>query len=137
MSFGSDKLYISHENPRWYDETHKVVQGGINGVRPSSYVTFEEDIYRDYRYYETVYADLAANNKKTADEWYNGQKGVVYPFGYGLSYTKFETKLVSSNYNKNTKFTADSKEIGIHFLDLLISIQPAVFEDGFIDLHRV
>ena len=113
MSFGSDKLYISHENPRWYDETHKVVQGGINGVRPSSYVTFEEDIYRDYRYYETVYADLAANNKKTADEWYNGQKGVVYPFGYGLSYTKFETKLVSSNYNKNTKFTADSKNVEI------------------------
>ena len=113
MSFGSDKLYISHENPRWYDETHKVVQGGINGVRPSSYVTFEEDIYRDYRYYETVYADLAANNKKTADEWYNGQKGVVYPFGYGLSYTKFETKLVSSNYNKNTKFTTDSKNVEI------------------------
>ena len=113
MSLGSDKTYISHSAINWLDQNAKVVKGGINGVRPSSYVTFEEDIYRDYRYYETKYADLAANDKASANNWYNGNKGVVYPFGYGLSYTKFETKLVSSNYSKKTKFTADSKNVEI------------------------
>ena len=113
ISYGSDKMYMNHEEPRWYNETYKVVQGGINGVRPSAYVTFEEDIYRDYRYYETKYADLAAYDKAVANNWYNGNKGVVYPFGHGLSYTKFETKLVGSNYNKKTNFTADSKNVEI------------------------
>ena len=113
MSFGSDKTYINHADPRWESEMAKVVKGGMNGVRPSAYVTFEEDIYRDYRYYETKYADLAASNKSAANEWYDSNKGVVYPFGYGLSYTKFETKLIYSNYNKKTKFTADSKNVEI------------------------
>lgn len=44
------------------------------------YVEYKEDIYVGYRYFETI-AGAAAN--------------VNYPFGYGLSYTEFETKTKS------------------------------------------
>ena len=103
LSYGTDKNYKSHDAPRWDNarggEEAKVVQGGLNGVKPASYVSYEEGIYVDYRYYETRYADMAAqkNGKAKADEWYNGQEGVIYPFGHGLSYTSFEQKIVSSN----------------------------------------
>ena len=102
LSYGTDKNYKAHESPRWVNADAKVVQGGLNGVKPASYVSYEEGIYVDYRYYETRYADMAAKNKGQADEWYKGDEGVIYPFGYGLSYTTFEQKIVSSNVKGKT-----------------------------------
>ena len=100
-SYGTDKDYNNTAQPRWDTARGgaeaKVVSGGINGVKPSAYVSYEEGIYVDYRYYETKYDDMAANNEQAADTWYEGEEGVVYPFGYGLSYTTFEQKIVSSN----------------------------------------
>ncbi|MCQ2776340.1 MAG: glycoside hydrolase family 3 C-terminal domain-containing protein, partial [Bacilli bacterium] len=53
LSYGTDKNYKSHSSPRWKEEAQKVVSGGINGVKPAAYVSYEEGIYVDYRYYET------------------------------------------------------------------------------------
>ena len=64
MSFGSDKSYKDHNKPNWADEKNLVVQGGLNGVRPSAYVSYEEGIYYDYRYYETKYDDMKASKQE-------------------------------------------------------------------------
>ena len=100
-SYGTDKNYKLDGEPRWASEEAKVVQGGINGVKPSAYVSYEEGIYLDYRYYETRYADMAVANKSKADKWYKGQEGVVYPFGYGLSYTTFDQQILRVNPGKD------------------------------------
>ena len=115
MSFGTDKSYKDHSKPRWDSarggEEAKVVAGGINGVKPAAYVSYEEGIYVDYRYYETKYADMAAKDQAAADEWYNGQKGVVYPFGYGLSYTTFHQEIIKSNIKKDGKINEKNEVI--------------------------
>ena len=47
-------------------------------------VDYEEGIYVGYRYYET-------RGETDGEDWYNAN--VVYPFGYGLSYTTFTQKM--------------------------------------------
>ena len=117
LSFGTDKNYKSHSSPRWDSnrggEEAKVVSGGINGVKPAAYVSYEEGIYVDYRYYETKYADMAKENKAQADAWYGSEKGVLYPFGYGLSYTSFEQKIVKTSIKKGAKVAKDKEVIGV------------------------
>lgn len=56
----------------------------INGTAQNAhFVDYEEGIYVGYRYFETRGAE---------DEvWY--QQNVVYPFGYGLSYTNFDWEI--------------------------------------------
>ena len=72
QNFGGNKTY---ENP---DGSDAYLQGG----NPTKYflVEYEENIYMGYRYYET-------RGKVEGEDWYNAN--VVYPFGYGLSYTSF------------------------------------------------
>lgn len=75
------------------------VENGYNAVgAKNTYVVYAEGIYVGYRYYETRYEDTVlgqgnADSKKgssTKKGWSYG-KEVLYPFGYGLSYTTFET----------------------------------------------
>ena len=53
-----------------------------------NYVTYEEGIYVGYKYYETRYEDAVLNQGNAGD--YDYTEEVVYPFGYGLSYTTFD-----------------------------------------------
>ena len=116
-SYGTDKSYNNTASPKWDSARGgaegKVVQGGINGVKPSAYVSYEEGIYVDYRYYETRYADMAKDNKAAADAWYNGEEGVVYPFGYGLSYTTFDQKILRVAPAKGSTLDANSDLIEV------------------------
>ncbi len=100
----------SYMDAVWKDEEHKVVKGMINGVRPGSYVTYEEDVYMDYRYYETRYADMEAKEEGSGDTWYEGEEGVIYPFGYGLSYTTFTQSIVSTSPTLNEKAVLTDKD---------------------------
>ena len=51
-------------------------------------VDYEEGIYVGYRYYET-------RGETDGEDWYNAN--VVYPFGYGLSYTTFDWTVTVKN----------------------------------------
>ena len=76
----------------------------------TSYIVYAEGIYVGYKYYETRYEDLIlgqGNADSTVGTYasegawdYNAE--VVYPFGYGLSYTTFEQVLDNVTYNSDT-----------------------------------
>ena len=65
---GSDNRYVSNKTDTDY-----------------YFVDYEEGIYVGYRYYET-------RALTDGEEWYDS--AVVYPFGYGLSYTTFSYTLL-------------------------------------------
>ena len=77
------------------DDEGKIVNrydhAGSNSKTEYYSVKYEEGIYAGYRYHETAAAEASLNG-------YNGyvyEQQVVYPFGYGLSYTTFEKEIVS------------------------------------------
>jgi len=57
-----------------------------NAIGNAYFVQYEEGIYYGYRYYETA----------AAEGFINYDTAVVYPFGYGLSYTKFDWEVLAS-----------------------------------------
>lgn len=83
----------------------------------SSYIVEAEGIYVGYKYYETRYEDCIlgqGNASGTAGTYastagWNYNEEVVYPFGFGLSYTTFEQKLDGVTYNPDT----DSYEVEV------------------------
>lgn len=54
----------------------------------ANYYHYYEGIYVGYRFYETRY--IGDDNEYTDEEEAAYREAVQYPFGYGLSYTKFE-----------------------------------------------
>ncbi len=63
-----------------------------------AFVDYEEGIYMGYRYYET-------RGETDGEIWYDDH--VVYPFGYGLSYTTFTQEITNSNALEGDSITAN------------------------------
>ena len=71
------------------------------GMAYPTFVNYVEGIYVGYRYYETAYAESLAGNMD-----FDYDNTVVYPFGYGLSYTTF-TQEMGDITNDGTSITFD------------------------------
>ena len=59
-----------------------------SGYTKTTFVEYEEGIYTGYRYYETAAYEASQGNYAGFDY----DRVVVYPFGYGLSYTAFDMR---------------------------------------------
>lgn len=77
----------------------------ISGSDNAPFVVYQEGIYVGYKYYETRYedcvlgqgnADAAVGAPEGASAW-SYADAVQFPFGFGLSYTTFEQRLVDNN----------------------------------------
>lgn len=98
---------------RWKNGEEK----GANNTNTWYYTVMAEGIYDGYYYYETRYNDVVfgdgnANDKVGAgreaegDVWSYDHE-VTYTFGFGLSYTSFETELVENENGQFYKFDAE------------------------------
>ena len=102
-----DTVYTDYKN----DPTWQNFGGNMSGEgdvylnssgKPTAYYTvdYEENIYMGYRYYET-------RGHVDGDAWYN--KSVVYPFGYGLSYTTFTQEISNKTELEGKALKGDEK----------------------------
>ena len=77
------------------------------------YVNYSEGIYVGYRYYETRYEDVVLGRANVGEYDYNDT--VIYPFGYGLSYTKFQWSdftMSNADSNGNIKISVKVTNVG-------------------------
>ena len=108
-SLENTPTYTNYEEIEEYTQENTQDQWVNKGS--GAYLTFQaESIYIGYKYYETRYEDSvfgrgnassAKGASRGASEWaYENE--VVYPFGYGLSYTTFSQTLGDVTYDADT-----------------------------------
>lgn len=93
--FKKDPTFANFANN--YTSAYSTESGGGTGI---NFVEYDEGIYIGYRYYETrAFVE--------GGTWY--EDNVVYPFGYGLSYTTFEkeVKFITKTLDKDGTIEAD------------------------------
>ncbi len=90
--FTADPSYQAIGEHRYTNYT--VTSGSFTdgGTFNAMYNEYMEGVYMGYRYYETAAA---------VDPAFDYDKAVLFPFGYGLSYTTFTQELVSVTENGN------------------------------------
>ncbi len=76
--FTKDPTFVNFGNFK-YRNVH-----GANAIGDGFFVQYEEGLYYGYRYYETA----------AAEGFIDYDKSVVYPFGFGLSYTEFSWEII-------------------------------------------
>ena len=93
-SVSTDGAFV-YDNVDDLAATYTAFTGRENTVLPS-FVNYVEGIYVGYKFYETAADEGLINYDDT----------VIYPFGYGLSYTSFEQKMGDVSH-KDGKVTFD------------------------------
>lgn len=112
-NFKNDPTWQNFGNNLQEDGNRYTTSGATGKEEKNAwFVEYREGIYTGYRYYETRgYTDES--------KWY--AENVVYPFGYGLSYTEFSYDVTPSAENGTTlaadgtiSFDAEVKNVGAY-----------------------
>lgn len=95
------------KDPTWQNFGDNRTAGGnqyvLNGnAQNYYYVDYEEGVYSGYRYYET--RDVYEKAFGQAD-WY--EQNVIYPFGYGLSYSEFTWEIEDASEIENVDISSN------------------------------
>ena len=102
------------QDPTWYNTGIYGSEYGnrylYNGEKTDyAFVNYEEGIYVGYRYYETRgYEETRENPQST---WY--EENVVYPFGFGLSYTTFDWEVTFTTPDQSAITLEDTIEVSV------------------------
>lgn len=98
------------KDPTWNNFSERNIEKGdsyYNTVAKRDttefFVNYEESVYVGYRYYET----RAYEEKKKSgnDSWYN--ENVIFPLGYGQSYTNFKWEVTDKSSVENKSIVKD------------------------------
>ncbi len=95
--------YNNYSAPAMINSVPTTYEGYDEDIVPkhaSTYMIYQEGIYVGYKYYETRYEDYVMDTGNAGEYDYQGD--VAFPFGFGLSYTKFSYSDMDVKYNKDT-----------------------------------
>ena len=106
----TDLVYTNYQNdPTWqnfggnFTNNGDIYKDASGNDTKYHLVEYEENIYLGYRYYET--------RGKDDEAWYNAN--VVYPFGFGLSYTTFSEEIVSKTDLETNTLSANRFSVNV------------------------
>ncbi len=97
--FTKDPSYQNFGNYNVEEGNRYIIEGKYSSQK-FYFVDYDEGIYMGYRYWET-------RGFTDGDEWYDNH--IVYPFGYGLSYTTFSWEFENESEIADTALTADGQ----------------------------
>lgn len=81
----------------------------IKASQAKNYVVYAEGIYADYRYFETRYEDSVLGQGNSGAWSYDDE--VVWPFGFGMSYTSFEKEIIGVTFDEVNHTAAVSVKV--------------------------
>lgn len=106
---------------------------GTHRRSEGTYVDYMEDIYTGYYWYETADAEGFWTSDYAKQKWnVNGYGDVVmYPFGFGLSYTTFEWEIKNISVTEKSSITKDSE----FAIDVLVTNTGSIAGRDVVELY--